>query len=203
VLFEIRTSIHKPGSVHRVEARVAERLARRTELSPLGAYWHVEIGPLNQIVQVWPYEDAAHRARVRDSLGDDDRPLEDDDDTVSQMVDLWRPASFMPPFRARVRGGIFEMRTYTFRPGTLPLVLAAWEKAIPDRARVSPLVAAWTSETGALHRFCHVWAYPGLDERARLRREALELPDWPPMTREWRVAEESTILLPAPFSPIR
>ena len=28
-------------------------LPRREEFSPLGAFWHTEVGPLNEIIHVW------------------------------------------------------------------------------------------------------------------------------------------------------
>lgn len=201
--YEIQTSTLRPGGVAEAEARYAEWLPERAKLSPLGAFWHTEIGTLNQIVQVWPYEDLAHRDRVHAALDERADWLPELDLALSRQAEIWVPAPFMRPLEPRVYGGIFEMRTYTFRPGTMPRVLEVWEKGIHERERLSPLVACWYSDVGALDRFRHVWAYASLDERARIRSESLRLPHWPPPTREWRVGEETAILSAAAFSPIR
>ena len=28
----------------------------RAKVSPLAAFWHTEVGPLNRVIHVWPYE---------------------------------------------------------------------------------------------------------------------------------------------------
>lgn len=200
---EIRTWMVKAGAVAEVEARAAARLATEERPPGLAAFWHTEIGPLNQIVQVWRREDPARRAEEHAAGGDAAWPPDVLDLLVSEQTEVWRPAPFMRPLEPAEYGGLFEMRTYAFQPGTLPRMLEVWARALPRREELSPLVACWTSEGGTLHRLCHVWTYPSLDERARLRKEALTLPNWPPATREWRVSEENKILIPAAFSPIR
>ena len=65
MIVEFRTYRLKPGSVAEAEKRFGEGLTNRTKVSPLGAFWHTEVGPLNRIIHVWPYEDFAQRAHVR------------------------------------------------------------------------------------------------------------------------------------------
>ena len=65
MIYEVRTYILKPGSVRTFEERFGEALEARTKYSPLGGLWHTEIGPLNQVVHIWPYEDLAHYQAVR------------------------------------------------------------------------------------------------------------------------------------------
>jgi len=40
-------------------------LKERVKVSPLGAFFHTEVGPLNRIIHVWPYEDFAQRSQIR------------------------------------------------------------------------------------------------------------------------------------------
>src|SRR5439155_1151884 len=54
-----------PGSVPEVEKRFGEALTERVKVSPLGAFFHTEVGPLNRIIHIWPYDDLQHRTRVR------------------------------------------------------------------------------------------------------------------------------------------
>lgn len=65
MIYEIRTYDIKPGSLAEVEKRFAEAYEHRKKRSPLAAFWHTEIGPLNQIIHVWPYKDLAERDRIR------------------------------------------------------------------------------------------------------------------------------------------
>src|SRR5438034_10341810 len=65
MIIEMRTYRLKPGSVADAEKRFAEGLKERIRVSPLGAFFHTEVGPLNRIIHCWPYEDLAHRAKVR------------------------------------------------------------------------------------------------------------------------------------------
>jgi hypothetical protein len=201
MIYEIDTTAMKPGTLPEVVARTTAALPARTAISPLAAYWQTEIGALNRTLTVWPYRDMAHRAEVAAAVADlPDWPPDVSDLIASEAVEIVSPTSFMRPLTLASQRGVLEMRTYTFRPGTMPKVLDVWARMVPARERLSPLVACWTTEIGALHRFTHVWGYDSLDDRARIRAEALEQGIWPPLTREWRVSEESNILLPVILS---
>ena len=65
MIFEMRTYRLQPGSVPEAEKRFGEALTERVKVSPLGAFFHTEVGPLNRIIHCWPYEDLAHRTKVR------------------------------------------------------------------------------------------------------------------------------------------
>ena len=65
MIYEVRTYDLKPHAVGEVEKRFGEAYEHRKKLSPLAAFWHTEIGPLNQIIHVWPYKDMAERERIR------------------------------------------------------------------------------------------------------------------------------------------
>src|SRR5947207_1134984 len=65
MIYEIRTYRIAPGSLAEVEKRYAEAYEYRKKSSELTAFWHTEIGPLNEIVHVWGYKDLAERARLR------------------------------------------------------------------------------------------------------------------------------------------
>jgi NIPSNAP len=46
-------------------------------------------------------------------------------------------------------GSIYEMRTYTFLPGVMNQLVAAWGEAIAAREQYSPLAAGMYTELGA------------------------------------------------------
>ncbi|TMJ55937.1 MAG: hypothetical protein E6G85_02360 [Alphaproteobacteria bacterium] len=61
-----------------------------------------------------------------------------------------------------------------------------------------------TSVTGTVTRFLHIWPCRTLDERARLRDEALADGVWPPLGGPSHLtAQQTDIYLPASFSPMR
>jgi hypothetical protein len=118
-------------------------------------------------------------------------------------AEIFLPAPFMPPLGKQQLGNVYEMRTYLYQPGSIPEVLARWAEAVPRRVQLSPLAACWYSEVGELNTFVHIWPYHDLEQRDRVRAEALRLPSWPPKTREFLVRQTTKILVPAAFSPLR
>lgn len=125
MIFEFRTYDIKPGSLAEVEKRYGELyLEKRKKYSELFAFWHTEIGPLNQIIHVWPYKDMEERDRIRSAAVKDKAwPPPIGEFLVSQRTDIFIPASFVTPARPGKLGPYFEMRTYTYAPGALPNVL--------------------------------------------------------------------------------
>jgi NIPSNAP len=101
---------------------------------------------------------------------------------------------------------IFDHRTYTVRPGTLPKHLKLYEEhGFPAQRRHlgEPLLYAVT-ETGPLNTYVHVWVYEDAADRAR-KRAAMEAdPDWIEYRRlsaeaGYLVGQENKILTPASF----
>lgn len=204
MIYEVRTYRLKPGSVAECERIFGDALPAREKFSPLGAFWHTDIGPLNEIIHVWPYDSLQHRADVRSRAmqsGNWPPPIGNLIEHMQSEVCI--PAPFMEPLTARRLGPVYEVRTYRYRPGAMPTVLERWAKALPARTALSPLAACWYSDLGTLNTFVHIWPYASLDERARIRTEAAALPSWPPGTRDLLVSQESKIVLPAAFSPMQ
>ena len=68
MIYELKTYDLQPHSVPEVERRFAEAYQRRRDISPMAAEFHTEIGPLNQVVQIWPYRDINERDRLTTTL---------------------------------------------------------------------------------------------------------------------------------------
>lgn len=203
MIYEIRTYTLKPGSVAELEKRFGEALPHREKYSKLGAFWHTEVGPLNQVIHVWPYEDLKHRTEVRaEAANDPNWPPQALEFILTMESEIFLSAPFMRPLNNQKLGNIYEMRIYTYQPGTIPEVLKRWEAAIPHREKYSPLAACWYSELGGLNKFIHVWPYSSFEERLRIREEATKDPNWPPQTREFLARQENKLLIPASFSPM-
>ena len=65
MIVEMRTYTLQPGTLAEVEKRFGASLPAREKHSKLAAFWHSEVGPLNQIIHVWGYDSFEHRASVR------------------------------------------------------------------------------------------------------------------------------------------
>lgn len=209
MIYEVRTYTLRAGTVAEFEERYEKRLPLRLKHSKLGAFWHTEFGPLNQVVHVYPYDDLNQRTAVRDALAKDPERNAmpgGRDLMVAQETEVVNPAPFMRPLGSRDygTGNVYEMRTYTYAPGDLPKVLDAWAKAVPQREELSLLAACWTSEIGALNKFVHIWVYKDVAERDRVRA-ASRAPgrNWPPQSGVRPLSQENKLLIPASFSPLR
>lgn len=204
MIYEIRTYDLKPRMVEEYRSRFAEKLPDRLEFSKLGGHWATDIGPLNQVVAIWPYDDLKQRARIRKEAEDAGIwPPDTGDLIVNMKSEIYRPAPFMTPLGERKIGPIYEMRLYTWPPEVIPEALEVWGSRIARREELSPLVGCWYSELGGLNNFVHLWAYTSFDERTRIREEALEKGIWPPGVPTAPTTQENKILLPASFSPMQ
>ncbi|PYM31575.1 MAG: NIPSNAP family protein [Candidatus Rokuibacteriota bacterium] len=103
---------------------------------------------------------------------------------------------------------IYELRTYTLVPGKQGEYLKL-NQEIGRRTRgdkYGKLEGAWTTEFGLLNQYVHLWNYPSLDERDRLRAELMKNEDWTqgyvPKIRPMMLAQENKILSPVlPLTP--
>jgi hypothetical protein len=94
------------------------------------------------------------------------------------------------------------MRIYTYAAGDIPKLLEAREKGLAAREALSPVVAYWTSELGALNRFFHTYVYKDLAERSRVRSAMAAARQGPP-TGVRPIRQENKLLIPADCSPLR
>jgi NIPSNAP len=202
MIFEMRTYRLQPGSLPEVEKRFEEALTERVKVSPLGAFFHTEVGPLNQIIHIWPYDDLQHRTRVR-SQSIPNWPPKNSEFIVEMESKIVNAAPFCPPFTPRQHGNLYEIRTYTMLPGVAQQVVERWAERIEGRVKLSPLAMAGHTELGPLNQWIHVWVYKDANERARIREESRKDGSWPPATRGMFVKQENMLVVPASFSPLR
>ncbi|HEX9445535.1 MAG TPA: NIPSNAP family protein [Candidatus Binatia bacterium] len=204
MIFEMRTYLLKPGATPGFMQRFAEGLDARTKISPLGGIWHSEVGTLNQVVHIWPYESFEAREHIAQEARKTGKwPPKTQEFILFQESKILLAAPFSPPLGEKKLGNIYEFRTYTYQPGTMPTVLERFGKVIPARVKLSPLAGAWHTAFGPLNQYIHVWAYQDAGERERLRAESMKIPGWPPETKEFMLKQENALMVPAPFSPLR
>jgi len=212
MIYEVRTYDLKARSVPEVEKRFGEAYEKRRKYSELAAFWHTEIGPLNQIIHVWPYKNLEERATIRAAaVKDKVWPPHIGEFIVAMRSDIMMPLSVSPEIKPGKMGPFFEMRTYTYEPGELPVIMKTWESAIDVRLQFGPICAAWYSELGSLNKFIHIWPYKSLDQREEIRQKALATGMWPAGKkaekeggRDYRlVTQENKIVVPSAFSPLQ
>src|SRR5215210_4938948 len=138
-----------------------------------------DIGELNNILLLHHYTSEADLSADRDSVAKDANPFGCLDLMTGASTDTFVQFPFLPPIKAGQHGPIFEIRTYLFKLAGVVPTISAWEKTLPGRLKLSPLLAAMYSITGTT-RFMHIWPYLNLDARANTRRTAVETGVWPP-----------------------
>src|SRR5689334_18368243 len=143
MIYEIRTYQIAPGSLAEVEKRFGEGYEYRKKYSPLAAFWHSEVGPLNEIIHVWPYENLAERDKIRaEAARDANWPPKIAEFILNMRAEILQPFDFVSPIKTGKVGPVFEMRSYGLRQGTQPDLKKRWEAALPARVKLSPLVTA-------------------------------------------------------------
>jgi hypothetical protein len=205
MIYEIRTYTLKPGSIPEFEKRFEASLSGRLKYSELAAFWHTDIGPLNQVIHVWPYEDLQQRTQVRAKTAQEPNwPPKVSDLILNMESQIFIPAPFSPKLGGGQKlGNVYEMRIYQYQPGSIPTVIARWGEALQGgRLNLSPIAACMSSDIGQLNVWIHIWPYADLSERARIRAESQKLDTWPPKTREFLMGQQTKILIPASFSPM-
>ena len=192
----------RPGTNASALGRLGAWLQGNKLTGELLACLHAELGALNQILMLRHYANesslAADRGKVlesRDAFGIGDL-------TVATTMDTYVSLPFIEPIRPGRHGPVYEVRTYELKPGGLPPTIEAWRQSVPGRVKLSPVFAAMYTISGAVPRFMHIWPYSDLEQRRRVRAQAVETGVWPPPGGpEHLAAQQSDIFLPTPFSP--
>jgi len=204
MIIEMRSYRLKPGSTPEVEKRFGEALRDRVKVSPLGAFFHTEVGPLNRIIHCWPYENLGERTRLRgEAMKLPTWPPKIQEFLEEMESKIIIPAPFSPKLEERRLGNLYEIRTYTMLPGAAPAVIEKWAERIEGRTKLSPLAFCGHTELGGLNQWIHVWAYKDAAERFAIRDQARATGAWPPATRGQFVKQENMFVVPAEFSPLR
>ena len=206
MIIEVRTYQLRPGTLAEAEKRFGEALPVREKHSKLAAFWHTEVGALNQIIHVWQSDSFAQRAADRAAAAKEEGwPPPIREFVVSQQSEVFVPAPFSPALTPRDIGPVFEIRSYTIAPGAMPGVIDRWSTKIDERMKLSPLVGAWYSEFGGLNKWVHIWAYKDAAARQRIRADAVARGLWPPGSGATGaiIKQENMLVAPASFSPLR
>jgi hypothetical protein len=212
MIYELRTYTVKPGTLGDIvkAASTVSRDVRGDNFGKLEGYWFTEIGPLNQVMHMWSYRDYEERARLRAELAKNPR-------WTGEYIPLIRPLlmrqdvrllnAIRPPVAPASTGNFYEFRNYRAKPaGAAKQWLDAFTAALPAREKYSKIVGLWQTEAGQPNEVCHIWAYPSLNARVEARANAMKDPAWQEfLGKGGALLDEmhSTIMLPAPHSPLK
>ena len=212
MIYELRTYTVKPGTTGDMvkAASTVSPGIRKDDYGKLEGYWYTDIGPLNQVMHLWSYPDLNERSRLRGELAQNPR-------WTGEYVPLIRPLilrqdirllnGVIAPVAPQASGNIYEFRNYRAKPGGAARQwLDLFTGALVHRERYSKIVGLWQTEAGQPNELCHLWAYADLNARAAARAAALADPGWQAFIgQSTSLLEEmhSTILLPAPHSPLK
>ncbi len=204
MIYEFRTYTLQPRTLPEFMKRWTDALEPRLKLSKLAAFWYTEIGPLNQVIHVWPYENVLERSKIRaEAVKMGIWPPKTAEFITDMKSEILEPLPYSPPLQPSNSGPYFEMRSYVLKPGATPQMAKRWGEHLPERIKLSPLTGVFTSDIGGLNQWVHIWAYKSLDQRADVRKKATAEGIWPPPGDSPVIKQESKILLAAPFSPIK
>ncbi len=201
MLYDVTTITVQPGATAQALAKLEEGLAASTLQGELLACWCSDIGALNRFLIIRGYEDGntlkADRTAQAGVFGMSEI-------TAGVTMDVYAPFPFVGPMRPGAKAGFYEVRTYVLKPDALPPTMEAWRHALPERIKLSRLLTAMHTLTGPMPSFMHIWPYADLNERQRIRAQAVAAGIWPPRGGPGRLLSQQTdIYIPTKFSPIR
>ncbi len=212
MIYELRTYTLKPGTLPDMvkAASTVSRDIRGNDFGKLEGYWFTEIGPLNQVMHLWSYASYDERTRLRGELAKNPR-------WGSEYLPLIRPLlmrqdirllnALIAPVAPATTGNIYELRNYRAKPGgAVRQWLEIFTAALKHWEKYSKIVGLWQTEAGQPNEVCHIWAYPDLNARAKARGDAANDPGWKEfLGKSGSFLDEmhSTIMLPAPHSPLK
>ena len=170
--------------------------------------WATDIGVLNQLIVLRGFADLerlqAERSRTQRSAS----PFGCGDLMQGLEITSYRGFDWMKPVRpsaeSGIRGPVYEIRTYGIKPGGVQPTIDLWAQYLPPREALSRCVVAMVALDGA-PRFTNIWAYESLNDRSRIRGEAVAQGIWPPKGGPaWLTTDmRSAIALPTAVSPLK
>ena len=204
MIYEFRTYTLKPGAVPKFEEIFGEALPHREKYSKLAAFWHTEVGPLNQVIHVWGYEDVQQRSEIRAAAAANPNwPPKGSHLIVKMESEIIMPGPFQKPIEPGNYGPVYEMRYYDAVPGSMPKIMEGFGAKLPDRQKHSNLFFAGYTDMGLLNKLIHIWPYKDMNHRVETRAAAVAAGDWPPPIGPVIVTMNNKIMIPAAFSPVQ
>ncbi|KAI9502222.1 hypothetical protein BX070DRAFT_242125 [Coemansia spiralis] len=211
---ELATHRVKPGCMDEYKSVVTELYPRIVRnLSPkvkLVGSWETDIGDLDTAIHIWEYQgypalsnaysvyraDPAYQELHRKLLP----LLRERDSQIMLEFQFW------PTHPPVAKGGVYELRSYMLKSGTLLEWEQNWRVGVECRRHHEEPMGAWFSQLGNLNQVHHLWQYSDLQVRKEVRESAWSENGWPetvlntvPLIQKM----SSRIMLPMAFSSLK
>jgi hypothetical protein len=203
MLYEFAKLTVRIGATPQAVAGIKSYVSEPGAKGKLLGCWFSEIGELNQVVVLRGFNDPEDiKAERRRALATN-APFSCQDVLTHIEFDSYAPFPDIPPIEPGRFGPIYEIRSYTLKPGGLAGTIERWAAALPKRRELSPnLVVMHTLEGPP--RFTHIWPYQSLEQRAAIRAKAVSLGVWPPQGgADFIAVMANGIWLPTEISPLQ
>lgn len=202
MIHELTTLEIKVFSNAKVYAALQERLPSAGG-TLVGAF-ATDIGDLSRVLLLREFADANAAADAKLKLLMDSDPLGCGEWLVSLKSESYALFPFLDAPKPGAHGKWYELRTYSLRHGKLAETIEAWKDALPARHAMSPCLGVFTALDGEQPRFLNIWAYSSVDERAKVRADAVAQGLWPPKGGPANLTKmQSNLCVPLTFSPLK
>jgi hypothetical protein len=205
-LFELITLTVRVRTVADALACIEKALKGPEVGGVLMGCWASEIGQLNQIAVLRGFNDEHARQAERERFLLDGSGFGANAFITDVRIDNYSLFPFLKPLEAGAHGPMYELRVYDLISSGLQPTLDGWRKAIEARTaeQYSPVYAAFYATDGNLPRYLHIWPWQTLEQRQKVRGQAVADGVWPPENSGPQLRDiRSTIYLPARFSPLQ
>lgn len=201
-IYELTTLEIKVFSNAKVYAALQERLPAAGG-TLLGAFAS-DIGELSRVMLLREFADADAAAAAKHALLMESDPLGCGEWLVALKSESHALFPFLDAPKPETLGKWYELRTYSLRHGKLAETIDAWKDALPARHAMSPCAGVFTALDGEQPRFLNIWAYKSVDERAKIRADAVAQGVWPPKGGPANLTKmHSDLCVALPFSPMQ
>ena len=204
----------KPECMHDYTQLISEYYPKLAAMDPenmkLSGSWLTILGEQDSAVHIWEFTGYTGHQIIYDKLMQDPEYTQ----YCRKLMPMLRSRSnqiclefaFWATSPPRNHGGIFELRSYSLKPGRMLEWETNWRKGLEYRRQFCEPVGAWFAQLGRLNQVHHMWQYPDLEARKRTREAAWQTDGWAQTVYNTvRLINEmdAQILQPFPFSPLK
>jgi len=171
--------------------------------------WTTEVGDQDQAIHIWQYKGGFSTLDESEAVlnaNPDHIKLKEEQSKLvrSRHLQYVFAFSYWPAIESREPNNIYEMRSYTLKPGTMIEWGNSWARAISFRQNNQEAFAGFFSQIGRLYNVHHIFCYKNYNARRETRESAWRSPGWDecvaytvPLIREMHCR----ILRPTDISP--
>ncbi|XP_073948335.1 protein nipsnap [Choristoneura fumiferana] len=184
--------------------------SRKSELGcELVGSWTVSVGDMDQALHLWRYVggfEKIDKAKILFKESPEYSALEKERGNFvrSRHLQYLLAFSFWPSGEPRTPNNVYEIRSYSLKPGTMIEWGNNWARGLSYRRAQNEAFAGYFSQIGRLYNVHHIWCYKDLQARRETRESTWRNPGWDecvaytvPLIREMHCR----ILEPTEFSP--